>query len=143
MATENTARRRRPAAAPAAAEEPPKGRRRAAAAAAPAAAEEPPKGRRRAAAAPAAAPAPAKSRKAPAADEGDDRVWPRFKKLNYAPYGEKQNIGNLAKELILAGKTTDEVVEAVQDVDSTSRISPSHIAYYRQALRKEGYDLGE
>ena len=48
-----------------------------------------------------------------------------------------------AKQLIMMGKGTDDIIDKVLSVKPDSKISPSHVSYYRQALTKEGYDLPE
>ena len=59
----------------------------------------------------------------------------------YEPYREKKNIGNCAKNLILKGRDTDTIVELVQEEFPDSNITYKSIGYYRNALRKEGYDV--
>ena len=82
-------------------------------------------------------------KKASSKKAADQVKWPKFRNIEYEPYSEKQNIGNLAKQLIMMGKGTDDIIDKVLSVKPDSKISPSHVSYYRQALTKEGYDLPE
>ena len=61
--------------------------------------------------------------------------------IAYEPLREKKNIGNVAKNLILKGRDTDTVVELVKEEFPDSNITFKSIGYYRNALRKEGYDV--
>ncbi len=62
-------------------------------------------------------------------------------KFLYEPYREKKNIGNSAKNAILRGLNTDDIVAAVRDEFPDSNITYKSIAYYRNVLRHEGYDV--
>lgn len=62
-------------------------------------------------------------------------------KYAYEPYKEKKNIGNCAKNLILKGRDTDTIVELVKEEFPDTNITFKSIGYYRNALRKEGYDV--
>ncbi len=85
-------------------------------------------------------PAAAKKKKGKAVEAAPGR-FPRFGKVVYLPYAEKQNIGNLAKQLICMGKETQAVIDGVLAVKPDSKISASHISFYRKALTNEGYEL--
>ncbi len=61
--------------------------------------------------------------------------------IQYEPLREKKNIGNFAKNLIMKGRDTDTVVELVKEEFPDSNITYKSIGYYRNALRKEGYDV--
>ena len=62
-------------------------------------------------------------------------------KYAYEPYKEKKNIGNCAKNLILKGRDTDTILELVKEEFPDSNITFKSIGYYRNALRKEGFDV--
>lgn len=59
----------------------------------------------------------------------------------YEPLREKKNIGNYAKNLVLKGRDTDTIVDLVKEEFPDSNITFKSIGYYRNALRKEGYDV--
>jgi len=71
------------------------------------------------------APAP-KEKKTPAAKPATEKA-PR-----------KPGVGSLTIELILAGKTTGEILEAVQKAFPESKASNVTISWYRGKLKKEG-----
>jgi len=62
-------------------------------------------------------------------------------KYLYEPYREKKNIGNCAKNCIMRGMATDDIVDAVRVEYPDSNITYKSIGYYRNVLRKEGYDV--
>jgi len=62
-------------------------------------------------------------------------------KYLYEPYREKKNIGNCAKNCIMRGMSTDDIVDAVRVEYPDSNITYKSIGYYRNVLRKEGYDV--
>ncbi len=64
-------------------------------------------------------------------------------KFPYAPFKdkEKRNIGNYAKNMILQGKSTVDIIDNVQRKFPTSAIKPGAVSWYRKALEDEGYDV--
>ena len=62
-------------------------------------------------------------------------------KMPYAPFKDKKNIGNYAKNMILQGITTATIIEKVVSKFSESKINSTAVSYYRAALEKEGYDV--
>ena len=62
-------------------------------------------------------------------------------KAPYAPFKDKKNIGNYAKNMILQGKPTSEIIERVVNKFSDSKINSTAVSYYRAALEKEGYSV--
>ncbi len=63
------------------------------------------------------------------------------KKVAYPPFGEKKNIGNYAKNMILQGKSTTDIVDAVVRKFEESKINSTAVSYYRAALETEGFDV--
>ncbi len=62
-------------------------------------------------------------------------------KAPYAPFKDKKNIGNYAKNMILQGKPTSEIIDKVVNKFSDSKINSTAVSYYRAALEKEGYSV--
>ena len=62
-------------------------------------------------------------------------------KVPYAPFKDKKNIGNYAKNMILQGKATSEIIEKVVNKFPDSKINSTAVSYYRAALEKEGFDV--
>ena len=56
------------------------------------------------------------------------------------PYS-KRGVGEIAKDLILAGIPTKEIVAIVRKMIHGCRISAKCVHYYRWELRREGYAL--
>ena len=59
----------------------------------------------------------------------------------YAPFKDKKNIGNYAKNMILQGKSSADIIDNVVRKFSDSKINSTAVSYYRAALEKEGYDV--
>lgn len=61
------------------------------------------------------------------------------------PKGERKprapGVGTLAKEMILAGKSTEQILAAVQKKFPDASTTEKGISFYRNALRKEGHDI--
>jgi len=76
--------------------------------------------------------------KASAVPKGDKKAGKG--KYPYEPYRAKKNVGNAAKNAILQGKGTDDVLDVVMEAFPECSISKASVGYYRTALRKEGYD---
>jgi len=53
----------------------------------------------------------------------------------------KKGVGETAKDLILAGFSTKDVVRLVRQMVEGCRISEKGVRYYRWELRREGYAL--
>ena len=62
-------------------------------------------------------------------------------KAPYAPFKDKKNIGNYAKNMILRGEATSEIIEKVINKFSNSKINSTAVSYYRSALEKEGFSV--
>jgi len=62
-------------------------------------------------------------------------------KVPYAPFKDKKNIGNYAKNMILQGKTTSTIIDKVVSKFSDSKINSTAVSYYRAALEKEGFTV--
>ena len=62
-------------------------------------------------------------------------------KAPYAPFKDKKNIGNYAKNMILRGETTSEIIEKVINKFPDSKINSTAVSYYRSALEKEGFSV--
>lgn len=56
------------------------------------------------------------------------------------PYS-KRGVGEIAKDLILAGVPTKEVVTIVRLMVHGCRITTNSVYFYRSELRREGYAL--
>ena len=54
---------------------------------------------------------------------------------------KKPTIKDLARKLILEKKDNDAIISAVQKAFPDSKFNASHVAFYRNQLRKEGHDL--
>ena len=79
-----------------------------------------------------------------AAKRGPNKVRdgkPSKGKNPYAPFKDKKNIGNYAKNMILQGKSTATIIEKVVGKFSDSKINSTAVSYYRAALEKEGFDV--
>ena len=59
----------------------------------------------------------------------------------YAPFKDKKNIGNYAKNMILQGKATSAIIEKVVNKFPDSKINSTAVSYYRAALEKEGFSV--
>lgn len=66
---------------------------------------------------------------------------PSRAKVAYPPFKDKKNIGNYAKNMILQGKSTEEVIANVLKKFPDSKINPVAVSYYRGRLEKEGFDV--
>ena len=62
-------------------------------------------------------------------------------KAPYKPFKDKKNIGNYAKNMILRGESTSDIIEKVIGKFSDSKINSTAVSYYRAALEKEGYSV--
>ena len=62
-------------------------------------------------------------------------------KYPYAPFKDKKNIGNYAKNMILQGETTSKIISRVVNKFSDSKINSTAVSYYRAALEKEGFSV--
>ena len=63
------------------------------------------------------------------------------KKVAYPPFGDKKNIGNYAKNMILQGKSTGVIIQSVQKKFPDSKINAVAVSYYRDRLESEGFDV--
>ena len=63
------------------------------------------------------------------------------KKIAYPPFKDKKNIGNYAKNMILRGDNTTDIIDNVVRKFSESKINATAVSYYRAALEKEGFDV--
>ncbi len=61
-------------------------------------------------------------------------------KYPYEPYRAKKNVGNAAKNALLQGKDTIATLDAVKEAFPECNITKASVGYYKNALRKEGYD---
>ena len=59
----------------------------------------------------------------------------------YAPFKDKKNIGNYAKNMILRGETTSDIIKKVVNKFPDSKINSTAVSYYRAALEKEGFSV--
>ena len=63
------------------------------------------------------------------------------KKVAYPPFGDKKNIGNYAKNMILRGESTGTVITNVVKKFPDSKINSVAVSYYRGRLEDEGFDV--
>jgi hypothetical protein len=62
-------------------------------------------------------------------------------KFPYGPFKDKKNIGNYAKNMILQGIATADIIARVLKKFPDSKINSTAVSYYRAALEKEDYDV--
>ncbi len=63
------------------------------------------------------------------------------KKVAYPPFGDKKNIGNYAKNMILRGESTGTIITNVVKKFPDSKINAVAVSYYRGRLEDEGFDV--
>ncbi len=63
------------------------------------------------------------------------------KKVAYPPFGEKKNIGNYSKNMILRGESTGTIIKNVVKKFPDSKINAVAVSYYRGRLESEGFDV--
>lgn len=54
---------------------------------------------------------------------------------------KKATIKDLARDLILKNQESDAIIGAVKKAFPESAFNATHVAFYRNQLRKEGYDI--
>lgn len=57
------------------------------------------------------------------------------------PREPKRGIGSVVEEAILAGKTTEQCIQAAKDEFPESKIKEASVNWYRNKLRKAGHDV--